>query len=147
MFTWAGRRLIAVGDAAPSLYTPSLPNVVTVEYVKYRPATDGIYEIGADMTKNDVITETTLVEIHERGAKVHHVSDDIRDETPAEQTREQLSHVAKVRQKARREFEDSDEEFRIAIRQALHSGISVAEVRQITGLSRERIYQIRDDRR
>lgn len=56
------------------------------------------------------------------------------------------------RQKLRRDARAASESvgdgmFRKAVRNALTKGVGVAEVRQETGLSRERIYQIRDNRR
>jgi hypothetical protein len=61
--------------------------------------------------------------------------------------RAELARVA-LRRNARLEQGKEEEiSFRTRVRQAVEAGISVSEIRETTGLSRERIYQIRDGRR
>jgi D-aminopeptidase len=44
-------------------------------------------------------------------------------------------------------YEAADEALREAIREALNAGASAMELTEVTGLSRARIYQIKDNRR
>lgn len=44
-------------------------------------------------------------------------------------------------------MKEKETSFRLVVRKASLAGVPVAEIRETTGLSRERIYQIRDGHR
>lgn len=91
--------------------------------VKYRTSRDYVPASGSSLSAEDLKNEREGV------------------------SRSELVRVS-LRRKAREEEASLEERsFRKAIQKALDAGIGVAEVRQETELSRERIYQIRDGRR
>lgn len=54
---------------------------------------------------------------------------------------------ARANRKALEEaYVETDTDFKVKIRQALRAGATVSEVYVAAGVSRERVYQIRDDR-
>lgn len=148
-FTWNNREWIAVYDAYPATAAyinddrfyvlPAVPATKTKEI-------DGVHEITTAIGA-DVVLHTAKVTIHERDLPVHTRQDDIHEDSPLEHAETALNGVIKAREHAHRAAEQRDEEFNTRLRQFLASGGSVASAVQKTGLSRARIYQIRDGRR
>lgn len=60
---------------------------------------------------------------------------------------DELFDATAIRNRAVAEFENADHEWRKAIREALDRGARVALIADTAGISRERVYQIRDGRR
>lgn len=149
-YTWGKREWIAVYDAYPAsaayIDDPRFYVAPAVPVSGAKKNSEGVYEITATIGA-DVILKDSKVTIHERGLAVHTTQDDIRDTTPKSHAENLLNATVKARQEAQREFEEWDAEFRARVRQFLTSGGRVADVVEKTGLSRERIYQIRDGRR
>ena|SRR5690606_16631643 len=58
-----------------------------------------------------------------------------------------VQHVTFARERARIEHERQDTAWRAIIRHAMHDNASATALAKAAGISRERIYQIRDDRR
>lgn len=58
-----------------------------------------------------------------------------------------VERATRARRRADADAADAMERQAIAIRSAIAAGVSVSEIVQVTGLSRERVYQIRDGRR
>ena len=148
-FTWNNREWIAVYDAYPA--TAAYINDDRFYVLPAVPAakvneTDGVYEITSAIGA-DVVLHTAPVTIHERDLPVHARQDDIHESAPLEHAENALAFIVDARKAAHRAVEQRDEEFNARIRQFLASGGTVAAAREKTGLSRARIYQIRDGRR
>ena len=60
---------------------------------------------------------------------------------------EYIRQLVRERDLARAHAEEADERLRAALRDAIRRGVSVIALAKVTGLTRARIYQIRDDRR
>jgi hypothetical protein len=96
----------------------------------------------------------TLVEIHERGLPIRHGSDEpeLSDEPNPHlggKTGRELE-AAELRHRIPEliaQINDLGSERDVFVRRAITAGIPVIELAQMTGLSRARIYQIRDGRR
>jgi len=58
-----------------------------------------------------------------------------------------VQHVTFARERARIEYERQDTAWRAIIRHAMHDNASATALAKAVGISRERIYQLRDDRR
>ena len=116
---------------------------------------DGIVDLGEDGGRMINDGPETPVEIHERGLPIHHIGDDplAFTDTPnphlggktdreleAGRLRESIPTVIG-------QIDNLGSERDILIRKALAAGISAIELKELTGLSRARIYQIRDGRR
>lgn len=67
--------------------------------------------------------------------------------TATETARSEVRRRSLIRKNLDRLTEEAEPAFRAAIRDALADGVTVAEIQAETGLSRARIYQIRDNRR
>lgn len=120
---------------------------------------NGVLEFGTTGENTYDLDESTEVDVLRSGVEYRTSADYVRpydggslsaEDLKSERegaSRSELARVA-LRRKAR-EGEANLEEasFREAIQKALNAGIGVAEIRQETGLSRERVYQIRDGRR
>jgi hypothetical protein len=155
-FTWAGKKYIAFDDARPMVDygvkrhpEPEFCNVyMTADQIK--PDADGIHRLGTRGLDCQTILSDKEITIEERGLIVLRPG----EEPPAQDrpisewyALSQLTHTMHSRDKARRIADDIDETRDRQIRDALRAGIGVTELMQITGLSRARIYQIRDGRR
>jgi hypothetical protein len=148
-FTWNNREWIAVYDAYPATAAyidddrfyvlPAVPAVKAKEV-------DGVHEITTAIGA-DVVLHTAAVTIHERDLPVHTRQDDVHETAPLEHAESALKFIVDAREAAHRAVEQRDEEFNARVRQFLASGGSVAVAVEKTGLSRARIYQIRDGRR
>ena len=148
-FTWNNRQWIAVYDAYPATAAyinddrfyvlPAVPAAKVKEV-------DGVHEITTAIGA-DLVLHTAEVTIHERELPVHTRQDDVRETAPLEHAESALTFIVGAREAAHRAVEQRDEEFNARVRQFLASGGSVAAVVEKTGLSRARIYQIRDGRR
>jgi hypothetical protein len=58
-----------------------------------------------------------------------------------------ISHLSKCRIAAKSNADYADQAFRRGLREALFAGQDATALAQLTDLTRQRIYQIRDDRR
>jgi DNA-binding phage protein len=67
--------------------------------------------------------------------------------TVTETTRAALGQATDARAVAVREADARDAEWREAIRAALAADVGATEVARLAGISRERVYQIKDGRR
>lgn len=148
-FTWNNREWIAVYDAYPA--TAAYINDDRFYVVPAVPAAkakkvDGVHEITTAIGA-DLILHTTRITIHERDLPVHTRQDDVSEDSPLEHAENALVGVIGARAAAHRAVGQRDEEFNARVRQFLASGGSVAAAVEKTGLSRARIYQIRDGRR
>lgn len=148
-FTWNNREWIAAYDAYPA--TAAYINddrfyVLPAVAAARTKQVDGVHEITTAIGA-DVVLHTATVTIHERDLPIHCTQDDVRDSSPLEYAEDALTFVIGARTAAHRAVEQRDEEFNARVRQFLASGGSVAAAVKKTGLSRARIYQIRDGRR
>ncbi|URN11333.1 hypothetical protein LUW77_03310 [Streptomyces radiopugnans] len=120
---------------------------------------DGTLEFGQKLGSSYRLADTTDVELIRSGVQYRTVRDyastytggaltaeDLQQEREGS-ARSELVRVALRRKQREAAATEGEMEFRKGVRQALDAGISVAEIRRETGLSRERIYQIRDGRR
>lgn len=151
-FTWNGTTYYAMDDAR--LYAPEefgdLGEFCAVRLIRaagLTPNSDGVIDLDMRMLDNKAILRTAPVTIISRGHALHHVTDEVRETVPVEQVMPNLCYVMAARKRAQREVNDLDEQRDHYIRQAIASGARVAELAELTGLSRERIYQVRDGRR
>ncbi|MFK0140683.1 hypothetical protein [Streptomyces murinus] len=122
-------------------------------------AEDGALELGTHslaIHDFDEDTEVTLIRSDVQYRDVwHYLPESARtDESgvtfrryPKEFAHAELVKAATLHKEYRRKGVEAEGAFRLRVKTALRSGMSVAEVGRATGLSRERIYQIRDDRR
>lgn len=62
-------------------------------------------------------------------------------------THEAVRRAASTLADKRRAASIAEDEFASAVRMALHNGVPATEVAQLAGISRARVYQIRDGRR
>jgi hypothetical protein len=157
-YTRNGVEYIAALDACPSSVIRMDPEtrgtvnderfylVRSVRATATKTTADGTLELTGTISA-DTVVKTMPVEITERGLPVHSRAEDVRESTPLWQALARLTHVVDARARAQRELEDRDDEFRASVQQFLASGGSVTEAVKRTGLSRARIYQIRDGRR
>jgi hypothetical protein len=128
--------------------------VWVVEDNGQQASSDGIVDLGPDGGRMITPTADTPVEIHDRALPVRHISDEpeftdrpnphLNGKTDRELQAAELRHrIPKVVE----EITDLGSERDVLVRQALNAGVSVIELTELTGLSRARIYQIRDGRR
>lgn len=120
---------------------------------------NGILEFGTVGENSYDLDESTEVEVLRSGVEYRTSADYVRphdggnltaDDLKQEREGASRSELVRVtlRRKAREEEASLEEaSFRKTIQKALNAGIGVAEIRHETGLSRERVYQIRDGRR
>lgn len=149
-FVHAGVTYYAMDDARLTSEFSSLGDFCSVRLVKasgLTPDADGVIDLGMTMLDNKAVLASQEIRIVSRDHTLHHISEEIREGTPAVQPMSNLSYVMAARARAQREVDDMDEFRDILIRLAIGSGVRVAELAEKTGLSRERIYQIRDGRR
>ncbi|MFD8687867.1 hypothetical protein [Streptomyces sp. NPDC059651] len=154
-FSDARGTYIAIGAA-----TPFIPghdgDRVTIRVVKDEGdtiAADGIMHLDRSSRAIQRAADRT-VEVHDRELPIAHKSDRLpqyTDETDAvlESTdRERAAELLRIRiPKVVRVLEEQGSERDLLIRKGLHAGIPVIELAELSGLSRARIYQIRDGRR
>lgn len=155
-FTWAGHHYIAADDARPSTgggmngYCDILTLPGTL-----KPSDDGAVHQGSNFGRYIAVRADFEIDITQRGVQVVMLNEepDLRDESgavgadPQKAVRERLAVIAHQRKLARRVVDDIDETRDEWIRTGLRNGMSVKELQERTGLSRQRIYQIRDGRR
>jgi hypothetical protein len=151
-FTWGGASYLAVDDCRPLGdaafgFGRDFGNITYIRAAGLKRNADGVYDLEMRIPQASAVRLTASVEIHEREVRIHHVSDDVREGTPRFQIMSNLDYIVHSRDVARREAGDLDEQRDIVIRQALSAGVSVADLVERTGLTRARIYQIRDGRR
>lgn len=60
---------------------------------------------------------------------------------------DELTDASSAREKAISVMEEADAEWRSTIRRAIEMRVPVTQIAAATGISRERVYQIRDGRR
>lgn len=132
---------------------------------------DGTLEFGATSVETSLLDDTTEVEIirsdvrwrdvsnYEPAITTEQVIDVLNGGAPPvpgrsinqlaaeRKCRAELARVALRRTAHLEQGKAEETSFRIAVRNAVKAGIPVAEIREATGLSRERVYQIRDGRR
>lgn len=151
--TAAPKRLGAAGEAG---------RLIRVRFLSVDRAgisEDGTLEFGTTRENTYDLDDTTEVDVLRSNVQYRTSRDYVRpsgggsltaDDLKNEREGASRSELVRVslRRKAREEEARLEEHsFRKAIQKSLDAGISVAEIRQETGLSRERIYQIRDGRR
>lgn len=120
---------------------------------------DGTLEFGTTATNSRDLSDTTDVELVRSGVQYRTSADyvtpydgenltaeDLKREREGV-ARSELIRVSLRRAQRAREAGEEDSMFRRGVKKAVEAGLSVAEVREQTGLSRERVYQIRDGRR
>lgn len=121
---------------------------------------DGTLEFGTTATNSRDLSDTTDVELVRSGVQYRTSADyvtpnggggnltaeDLKREREGV-ARSELIRVSLRRTQRAREAGEEDSMFRRGVKKAVEAGLSVAEVREQTGLSRERVYQIRDGRR
>jgi hypothetical protein len=132
--------------------------VIVVDDQNDQPGPDGVIDLGNQADRKAHIIDPpsdTPVEIHERGLNLHHESDDplpftdtpnphLANKTDRESEADRLrEHIPNVVGQIANLGSERD----VLIKQALAAGVSVIELAGLTGLSRARIYQIRDGRR
>lgn len=59
----------------------------------------------------------------------------------------EVGKAVRARDKAQKVFDDADANLRAVIREAITDGVKVRDLMEATGLSKARIYQIRDNTR
>ena len=121
-------------------------------------AEDGVLEFGI---KGHAVRHVPDIDVQVLRSGVHYRSSALRSETAedgrlipvhtgysaAECVRTELVRYTLKRVEIGLQADEVNGWFREYIRRGLKHGMSVAEIREVTGLSRERIYQIRDGRR
>lgn len=151
IYTLGGSQWIALSGARRWGRTGDTHRRIIVERIDLDLAglrADGVYELGSCGIETTDIPDDTPVDITDRGVAYHHHIDDTdAEDNEACRARDELVRMTAVRRRQEREYTEADGRFRTRIRAALKAGMSVAEVRAETGLSRERVYQIRDGRR
>lgn len=147
------KRLGDKGEAAHLVRIPLLPSD------KAGVQDDGTLEFGTTATNSRDLPDTTDVELVRSGVQYRTSADyvtpcdggnltaeDLKREREGV-ARSELIRVSLRRAQRAREAGEEDSMFRRGVKKAVEAGLSVAEVREQTGLSRERVYQIRDGRR
>lgn len=147
-----GATHIAVQDARPlgdRGEAAHLTVVAAFDRARVARREDGVFEAGSIVARKDWLASDEQVTILERGVAYHwHVEDEAAwADNDANRDRAEVARVVAVRREQERNLEEMDAEFRLRVRRAITSGVSVAELTEMTGLSRARIYQIRDGRR
>lgn len=121
-------------------------------------ADDGIMELGSQRPRTVDVDNTTPVTVIRSNVEYRdlwsylppekrHLTEIWQTSSPDAFARANLALASLKRKQRQQEAAAADGAFRLRVRKALESGIPVAEIREITGLSRERVYQIRDNRR
>lgn len=149
-----GRSYIAASDPSTASANAHL-GILCYRVRSAGVAEDGTYECGMNAATVIEFPEDAPVEIVEQNAKInahenHHTSlTGAEHEAANARCRQidELKRVTLIRKEIEKQSKSSEEAFRWRIREALSEGVTVAEVRAETGLSRERVYQIRDNRR
>lgn len=120
---------------------------------------DGTLEFGTTGSNSRDLPDTTDVELVRSNVQYRTSADYVRPYDGGNLTADDLKHeregvalseltrVSLRRAQRAREAGEEDASFRRGVKKALEAGVSVAAIREQTGLSRERIYQIRDGRR
>jgi len=149
-FTWNGQGYLAIDDARPSGFFIDNQESIAVCCVlakNIEPGPDGVIDLGSRLRGNLSLGEQAKIEITKRGSRVTWLGDEPRAQTPQWQARGVLHGIVTARRAAQRAVDDLDVSRDNAIRQALASEVPVSQIAEMTGLSRSRIYQIRDSRR
>lgn len=150
-FTWGGITYLAMDDCRPVDFfltgEIAYGGIIYIRAAGLKRNPEGVYDIDMRIPSASVVRLNYPIDIHERGVRVHHISDDVRDSTPLSQIVSVLDGIMASRKTARREADDLDEQRDIMIRKALAARVPVADLVTKTGLTRARIYQIRDNRR
>lgn len=151
-FTWSGRTWIAAADAHPNLYgIYGAVDLVTLPGNLKASADGVIRQDNPSQLKSRAVHFTAPVTITERGITIALEHEDApavrRTRTAAESSLRLVERQAKRRKALEQEITGADREFGDLVRMALANGASVAQLTEKTGLSRARIYQIRDGRR
>lgn len=157
-FTWARKTYIAFDDARPVItgiatdadYWARISNVFMIATAAITPAEDGSYHQESRNVECQAIVSDKAIEIHERDlTTVFAWEEPVSMEKPVDEqhNRIKLENIMHAREVAQRFAEDIDQTRDHYIRRALQGGSTVAQLMEITGLSRARIYQIRDGRR
>ncbi|MFI8351280.1 hypothetical protein [Streptomyces sp. NPDC085596] len=151
-FTWSGRTWIAAADAHPNL--GGIHGAVDMVAL---PGSMKADEDGVVRQQNP--SQLTVKAIHfsapvtilERGIQVSLTYEDapiVQRKRPAvESALMLLDRQTKMRKALEDDLTETDRQFNDLVRLSLANGASVARLVETTGLSRARIYQIRDGRR
>ncbi|TXS35134.1 hypothetical protein [Streptomyces sp. t39] len=149
-FTHSGRTYIAADDARPSGVT-GYYDVTTLPGTA--KADDGVIRQGALFGRDITVRPDFAVDIITRGLTVEMLWETTHNQRPEATTASEdavrfwLGHITRQREAAQRQSADLDLTRDKWIRAALALSVPVTEIAHLAGLSRERIYQIRDGRR
>lgn len=154
-FTWNGGKYIAVDDARPWQPTTSsdadpmsqLAFVSAVKDTGQQPGADGVIDVSGSGSIGQNIWQHAPVEITERGVDVTWFGQEDEAFDSPDEARRLLRNITMTRETAQRAVDDVDVRRDRWIRGAILSEVPVAEIAEITSLSRSRVYQIRDGRR
>lgn len=137
--TWNGRTYLVTADPIhlDDLSRTMREPIHWVQWVEHKGDTD----LRAKLIGGEALAEWADIEIVEHGVEMMLPGDPM---PPAEA---ELATATQSKTAFADVAEGSDEQFRQAVRAALAQDIPVKRIMQITGLSRARIYQIRDGRR
>lgn len=151
-FTWSNRTWIAAADAHPNMWgihgavdVATLPGNMTA-------GKDGVVrQTSTSQLKLRAVHYTAPIVITERGIQISLTHEDapvLRHKRSAlESSLRLVKRKAELRKVLGEQMEEADQEFGDLIRMSLANGATVAQLVEKTGLSRARIYQIRDGRR
>lgn len=152
-FTWAGKTYIAFDDARPSRLAADLGDFCEIGTIQASAITadaDGTYHQGTAFVDCTTVLSNKEIEILERGLKTLRIAEEPENADRPVSEWYALGHLRSTmsaRSLAQRVADDIDQTRDHQIRDAIKAGVSVPEIMEITGLSRPRIYQIRDGKR
>jgi len=152
-FTWGTKTYIAFDDARPDAHLTDLGDfheIRMVQTTNLKVAEDGSFHQGTAFVDCQTVLSAKEIEISERGLRTVRLGEEPENvDTPRgwQYAENRLTGTMAARALAQRVADDIDETRDHEIRDALKAGMSVPEIMKVTGLSRARIYQIRDGRR
>jgi len=151
-FTWSNRTWLAVADAHPN--TGGIHGAVDIFTMPGDMQTDAegvVRQTGQSQIKSHAVHYTAPVTILKRGIQISLIHEDApvlqRKRSAADTALRLVERKAQWRKALDEQMAEADQEFGDLIRMSLVNGATVAQLVEKTGLSRARIYQIRDGRR
>jgi hypothetical protein len=137
--TWNGRTCMVVANP---IHLTDMSRIMGepahwIQWIEHKGETD----LRNKLLSGETLTGRASVEIIERGVEMLLPGD------PAPVAETELAAAAQRKVAYADIAEGSDEQFREAVRAALAANVPVKRITALTGLSRARVYQIRDGRR
>ncbi|MFI9012565.1 hypothetical protein ACIGZI_00865 [Streptomyces griseus] len=151
-FTWSGRTWIAAADAHPNLWgIHGAVDVATLPGGMEADKDGVVRQTSQSQLKLRAVHYAAPIVITQRDVQISLTHEDLpvlrRKRSALESSLRLVKRKGDERKALGEQMDEADQEFGDLIRMSLANGAKVAQLVESTGLSRARIYQIRDGRR